>query len=237
LSLDGPGVTDDRFIRALSAFTAVLHDVAESVTGERRAFRWLVTVREGSLLVDFTPETGRNNAALAANVIDAIDSGFEILGVRPERPAYWSDHALRKAKDLSETVDAVSDGVDHVSVRARKKQPRRVTRRTAANIEALIGVDVTAHGTIEGRLRTVTEGGGLHIVVQDALTLHSVRCYISEDQTEEILGAFRKRVVVYGEIRYRRDRTPVSIKVERFRILKDPAELPSALAVRGILNG
>lgn len=168
--------------------------------------------------------------------IKAINEGVDLLEKRAERPLYWSDVALKRAKELADLADPTTKGMEQIRIRADRSS-RRVMRRTSAHVEALIGTEVKALGTIERRLRTVTEGGGLHIVVQDALTLNNIRCYIKEEQTEELLGAFRRRVAVYGEVRYRKDGQPLSIDVHEFRILKEQHELPKAKDVRGILSG
>ena len=66
------------------------------------------------------------------------------------------------------------------------------------------------------------------------MTHNSVRCYFNEDNVDDYVKAFRKRVAVYGEIRYRKDGVPVSISVQDFRVLREAHELPSASDVKGI---
>jgi hypothetical protein len=236
LKLEGDEVPAERFVRSVSAFLGLVSDVADNVTHTERAFRWLVGVRAGSLIVDFRPVAQKAESSFIPTTIRAINDGVELLEKRAERPLYWSDVALKRAKELADLVDPTTRGVEQIMIRADRSS-RRVTRRTSAHVEALIGTEVKALGTIEGRLRTVTEGGGLHIVVQDALTLNNIRCYIKDEQTEELLGAFRRRVAVYGEVRYRKDGQPLSIDVQEFRILKEQHELPKAKDVRGILSG
>lgn len=186
--------------------------------------------------INLRPVAQRAEPIFIPATIKAINEGVDLLEKRAERPLYWSDVALKRAKELADLVDPTAKGVEQIMIRADRTS-KRVTRRTSAHVEALIGTEVKALGTIEGRLRTVTEGGGLHIVVQDALTLNNIRCYIKDEQTEELLGAFRRRVAVYGEVRYRKDGQPLSIDVQEFRILKEQHELPKAKDVRGILSG
>jgi hypothetical protein len=88
---------------------------------------------------------------------------------------------------------------------------------------------------MEGRLRTVTEAGGVHFVVQDAATHNNVRCFFDLEKADEYMMAWRKRVAVYGEIRYRKDGVPVSISVQQFRVLKESSDLPTIKEMRGIL--
>ena len=164
----------------------------------------------------------------------AIGDGLEALEKRAERPPFWSDNALRKAKDLAEVLDPASGALDHVSVSADHKA-RGITRKVGTHVDALIGSEYKSLGTLEGRLRTVTEAGGMHFVIQDPITHTNVRCYFEEEDAEQYISAFRRRVSVYGEIRYRKDGEPVSIAVREFRVLREASELPSAKDVRGIL--
>lgn len=234
LKIDGQHITADRFLKAVVSFVALINDVSESVTQERAAFKWVVSVEKGSAILHFRPEPNRALARFTTSSMKAIGDGLDSLEKRAQRPRYWSDNALRKAKDLADVLDTHHGAIDHVSVK-RNAESFQITRKMSANVDALIGAQYKSLGTIEGRLRTVTESGGVHFVVQDMITHNSVRCYIDEDSIEEYIGAFRKRVAVYGEIRYRKDGHPVSIAVHDFRILRESSDLPKAIDVKGIL--
>ena len=234
LKIDGQRITAERFLKAVSSFVGLIQEVSEAVTQERSAFRWLVAVESGSAIVHFRPEGHRVEASFAPRSIKAVNDGLALLEKRAERPRFWSDGALRKAKELSEVLDSASGALDHVSVTADHR-PRDITAKTAAHVDALIGSEYKSLGTIEGRLRAITEAGGVHFVVQDPITHNSVRCYFAEENADEYMQAWRKRVAVYGEIRYRKDGQPVSIAVQEVRVLKESHELPRAKDVRGIL--
>ena len=234
LKLDGQHITADRFVKALTSFIGLINEVSDAVTNERSAFRWIVSVESGSAVVHFRPEPYRADVSFVPLSMKAINDGLEVIDERAERPRFWSDNALRKAKDLSEVLDIASGALDHVSVGSNHEQ-RVVTRKIAANVDALIGADYKSLGTVEGRLRAITEAGGVHFVVQDPITHNSVRCYFEEDSVEEYMKAFRRRVAVYGEIKHRRDGVPVSISVQDFRVLRESNELPKAKDVKGIL--
>jgi len=235
LRIEGAHITADRFLKAVSSFVALINDVAETVTQEHSAFRWIVSVEGGSAIVHFRPEPNKANPALLAPSVKAISGGIALLQRRAERPRYWSDSALKRAKDLSEVLDVESGALDHVTVKVDQKSIE-ITRKISANVDALIGAEYKSLGTIEGRLRTVTEAGGVHFVVQDPLTHNNIRCFMTdEEDVNQYIQAFRKRVAVYGEIRHRKDGVPVSISVQRFRVLREADELPKATDVRGIL--
>jgi hypothetical protein len=234
LKLDGQQITAERFVRSVASFVGLIHEVSDAVAAGRGTVKWTVSVRSGSVIVHFQAIANQVDPNIVAESVRAVRDGLDLIEKKPQRPRYWSDAALKRAKELAETLDTKGGSLQQVTISADSTQ-KVVTRRMSANVDSLIGVELRALGSIEGRLRAVSEGGGLHFVVQDAVTHNQVRCYIKEEDTEKILAAFRKRVVVYGEISYRRDRQPASIVVERFRVLREEKDLPSAADVRGIL--
>jgi len=234
LKLSGERITAERFLKSVSSFFGLVAEVSDAVAGQKGAVQWIVSAHPGSVVVEFRPVAIKVGADVVSTCVRSIREGFSLLAGKPERPRYWSDIALKRAKELADAIEPTGGGLDALRIEGDAKGTD-LTRKMSEHVQTLIGVELRALGSIEGRLRTVSEGGGLHFVVQDAVTHNQVRCYIREEDTERILGAFRKRVVVYGEITYRQDRQPVSIRVERFRVLRDKHELPSAEEVRGIL--
>lgn len=234
LKLSGERITAERFLKSVSSFFGLIAEVSDAVAGQRGAVQWIVSARPGSVIVEFKPLPVKVDTDVVSASVRAVREGFGLLARKPERPRYWSDVALRRAKELAEAIEPTGGGLDALRIDG-DAHGVEVTRKMSEHVQTLIGVELRALGSIEGRLRTVSEGGGLHFVVQDAVTHNQVRCYIREEDTEKILEAFRKRMVVYGEITYRQDRQPANIRVERFRVLRDKHELPSADEVRGIL--
>ncbi len=234
LKLDGKGITAERFLKSVSAFVGLINEVADTAVGSENTFSWIVTVESGSDIVHFEPVPKSGLSNQIATSLQAIEDGFALIEERAERPQYWSDVALKKAKEMSEALDTVNESLNLISISTISK-PRRLTRKTSHHVDQLISHERVSLGTIEGKLRTVTEGGGLHFIVNDALTQNGVRCYFEDDRTDEIISAFRQRVAVFGLIRYGLDGVPISISVQEFRKLRDRSELPSFRDVRGIL--
>jgi hypothetical protein len=234
LTLSGERITADRFLKGVASFFGIVTEVSEAVTGHRGGIEWIVSARAGSVVVDFKPVPVKADPLVVSETVRAIRDGLDLIERKPERPRYWSDAALKRAKELAGVTEPARQGLTQVSIDANAGG-RKVTLRTKEHVDTLIGTELRALGSIEGRLRTVTEGGGLHFIVQDEVTHNEIRCYIKDEDVEKILGAFRKRVVVYGEICYRRDKQPASITVERFRVLRDRGDLPTPDEVRGIL--
>jgi len=233
LTLDGKEITAEKFVKSVTAFVSIIRDVTESLSGEKNTIKWIVSVEKGSTCVHFTPRLTKPNPALVKSTINAVKNGFLEIE-QGERPSHWSDSALKGAKEMASVYTSEDKALDTIHITSGKDGYTAVTKSTGVHIDALIGAEIHAFGTVEGRLRTVTEAGGLHIVVQDVLTRQNVRCFIEEQEQEKFIAAFKKRVSVYGEIRYGKDGAPLSIKASELRVMREPEKLPSIDAMIGI---
>ena len=234
LKLDGNEVTAEKFVKSVSAFVSIIRDVTESLSGEKNSIKWIVTVESGSTLLHFTPRSVKVNQEVVKSTIRAVTTGFREIEENAGRPSYWPDSALKSAKEIASIYNAEGKALDTIRVSSDDKSYSAVTSTTSVNVDTLVGTEKKAFGTIEGRLRTLTESGGIHVVIQDPITHANVRCFIEEPDTDKFMGAFRKRVSVYGEIRYGRDGHPLSVKASELRIMRDPAKLPSIEEITGI---
>lgn len=77
LKIGGQRITADRFLKAVSSFVALINDVSETVTQERSAFRWIVTLESGSAIVHFRPEPYRAQVEFVPLSVRAIDNGSQ----------------------------------------------------------------------------------------------------------------------------------------------------------------
>ena len=116
------------------------------------------------------------------------------------------------------------------------EQPNPVTHRTVARAAELTRQGYTYHGSVEGSLQVLSERGSLHLVVYEPISDRPIRCYINEDLLNNSRDAFGKRVEIFGDIRYRPDGTPRSIKAEEIATFPDVGDLPSVADVEGILR-
>lgn len=234
LEIDGPDVTPEKFLRSVRSFFSILTEVTTKVAGKKNAIQWKVKVKEGSNLVGVQSSPGFA-PAVVSQIITAVSSGLAQLEERAAQPEYFSDRAIKSLRELAEVVDSGPD--QKISIRVwAKKVPIKVTHKSVANIADIIAGELEDYGSIEGLLRAVTDKGGLHFVVHEPLWNHPVRCYIPERLTETALANFRKRVEVYGTIRYRKDGKAVSIHVDDMVPFPPADSLPSFLDVHGILR-
>ena len=233
LTLDGNEITAEKFVKSVTAFVSIIREVSESLSGEKNGIKWIVTVEKGSTKVHFTPRPVKASPAIIKSTIQAVKNGFFEIEQNGGRPNHWSDATLKNAKEMASVYSTGSEALNTIRV-ASDDGYTTVTKNTVEHVDTLVGKDRFAFGTVEGRLRTVTESGGLHVVVQDALTSNNIRCFFEDQDTDRFVAAFKKRVSVYGEIRYGRDGTPVSIKASDLRVMRDENKLPSIQQMIGI---
>ncbi len=233
LDLDGPKITSDRFRKAVEAFFGMVDDVSRQIAGEAKV-KWIVSVKGGSIHLSAAPEASKLDVAnKVPQIARAVRTGISLISRRPERPKYFTDNALRHARDLAMIPEARQIETAEISL---ANSSAKLTAKTVANIDALLGSHIKDYGTLEGRLLVLSAQGGPNIAVVDPLTDRAVRCWVNEAQLEEAIRAFRKRVAVTGLVRYRRDGQPNSIEVDEFVVFPDRSELPSAEEVHGILS-
>jgi len=233
LTLDGSEIAAEKFVKSVSEFVAIIRDVTESLSGEKNSVKWIVSVEKGRTKVHFTPRLIKANPAVVKSTIDAVKNGFFEIEQRGGRPSYWSDASLKSAKEIANVYSPNENALDVIRVSSDGGYAT-MTKKTSTNVVSLVGNEKRAFGTVEGRLRTVTESGGLHVVVQDALTHNNIRCFIEDTDTDRFVAAFKKRVSVYGEIRYPREGTPLSIKASDIRVMRESTKLPSIDKMIGI---
>lgn len=231
LDLEGARIPSDRFRRAVNAFLDLVEQVGREVSG--RKVDWIVSVKGGSAHLSATPEAAPHLPA--AEIVRVISSGVRLVERRAQRPRYFSDDALESMRELATSADG--RGLVRASITAGSVKPVAVSRRTADHVDVLLEAFVKDHGTIEGRLESLSRRGGPHFFVFDALTDEAVRCYIPEAKMQEAIAAFGRRVAVTGLVRYRKSTgQPLSVEVDD--IFTFPAEetLPKADDVYGILS-
>ena len=235
LKLDGPKITADQFQRALALFFDLLDQMSEEMTGSPKAVRWIVSLEKGSGIVHADPEivAKTRRRVRATSIVRTISRGVGLIERRAQRGKHMVDPALRTVRELGN----IADGEDLRSVELQAPNKRiPISQKAALHVSHILGEEIEDYGTVEGRLQTLSERHRPNFAVYDALTDQPVRCYISERELAQAWRAFGHRVAVSGQVRYRRNGQPVSIKVESIYVFPPDEDLPTAEDVYGILG-
>jgi len=156
VEIDAQDLSLGRFQQLAQSLSGLIREVGDQVAEKHRdPVRWVVSdVRKGSVVLELTPQRSRDDVPpdLPDRIADVIATGMALIEQRAERPPFFSDKALERAKDLASPV---GDEVRAVRIRRERtgKPTERVTvtKRLAANVEEIIGGQVESFGTVEGR--------------------------------------------------------------------------------------
>jgi hypothetical protein len=235
LDLGIEDVTLGRLIEAQERFLGVIREVTRDVVGSPGGVRWLVEdIETNSLDLVLRPEPARASVAqaLMAELVGTIARGIRTLEEEAHRPPHFNDAALGQARDLARLRGR---GITKIEVRAADIETR-VTTRTVANIEDVVGRTITAIGTVEGRLEAINVHGDRVFYVWDPITRRRIRCDFGHRiPSTEVGRAVERRVAVTGELRYKENGTLIEIRADELTVLEEADQLPTADDVRGIL--
>lgn len=197
------------------------------------SLEWVVNdLSTGSLDVAIETRSKLEDANYGPQVKTAFADSFYRIESGIGRPPYLSDTAMRRVERVLGTIG--KDGasglvVSYVDTRVQ------VTAQSLVNVKQLLRVRHRAVASIEGRLLTLSVRGEPHFMVQDEQAQRSVTCKFGENEAilkaaKEALG---RRVNVSGLLAYNIKGEPLSLRVERLRVLRERAELPTIIELTG----
>ena len=227
----------EKVIAAESAFHDLLRAVAREVTSQGgNPVRWQFVDASTNGVVRFrvTPlQIGRDVAlSVPRTIVDAVASGVAELEDAPERPRYFSDQALDQAARLV----ALRQDVGSLGVR-NGRAGSSITDNFRQHVDSLLGIQYYEDGAVEGTLEAVNVHDRSRFSVYDVLTSRAIRCNFGDRiALDQIAGALKKRVVVFGRIAYRANGVPISVTADELSVFPADEDLPRAADVRGILN-
>ena len=228
----GDDLDPKRFLATAREFFAFVESIVGPSLGHDRV-EWRVKVREGSSILALAPAEGVL-ADEARRAYARILSATTALVSADLSVAALTDEALERARKLSDLSQSKNGPI-----------PMRVW---VCRVPILFGPDVgdfireetrpayTDFGSVEGVLNAIQDGkGGLELRIRDPLWSRAIKCLLPEGLLGLAMETFRQRVELFGEIHYRKDDTPESIRVERLDPLPNDDDLPSIQDVRGLL--
>ena len=230
LHLEGERITAEHFRQATEAFFDLLREVTAEMAGSSRAVEWIVEVKSGSINLSAAPEA---RAQLPVSpIVTAVFDGVRLLEQRGKRPPHFNDKALSSAR----TITRLAEGHGIEKARLRFKKNTTTLRKTAANVDEILGAPIYEIGSIEGRLQMISSRGGFHFGVWDVVSDKFIRCNVRKERFPDVYRAFDHRVAVLGMVRFRKTGEPVSIDVEKIVTLPEDKDLPTHEEVYGIMS-
>ncbi len=172
--------------------------------------------------------TEETDISHANRVFNEYLDGCKLIDEKVMMPENFDDEIL---DSLQRTFKPLTDGIKEIAYSYRQK-------RINPSINIIDDVkNVIAHEkkesyycwtTLEGALLSIISSAEKKRVfkIKDMLLPRTIKCYFNDDILDEVLGAFEKRVAVYGKTIYNTHDIPVQIHVEKFEIFPDENELP-----------
>ena len=235
LKIDKEQLTADQYLKAVQSFVGILRNVADNLTETRGAVTWYLSAEKGSQVLSATAEADDQVVPNIETIPLTITQGLRMIERRGGRPKGFDDTALRHAKELSAILGPEEAFSKKISV-AFSKTKSTFSPKTEINVSDLLGTKRIEDGTVEGRIAVISDKKKLSPFIYDILTGHEVRCTARNVSEDELISAFRRRVVLVGSVHYRSDNKPVSIDVDSVRLLHRREDAPTFEDMKGIFK-
>lgn len=197
-------------------------------------FKWRIAKAsfESPLTISLSAELSIPDAPIV-DVVRSVMDGWRSLADKPEsKPAYFDDDDLKRARTIGSIFN---NAVVSLRIQAPGQQDIAATTEIAKNVDRLLGKtkakSSSEYGSLEGVLRQVTvddredhQRSEFQIIVRDTTDL--VSCRFNPQDTADVGGHIRSRIVVFGDIRYSPAAKPTHIDVSRYRIIQPDDQLP-----------
>lgn len=231
IAISGPNVQLSTLARALDRTNSLLDEIGQSLgeinSSENVAWE-IAGLQFGSASVTVRPSD--EHATKGANVLQTFRLGFLSLETNSSRPRGYSNDALEIVKQISKL------NITYTVEDSESSETFPVSQNSAANAQKLLSERArrTYIGSIEGVVELMS-GFQEYFAVEDKASGRKIRCECDKDTLSQIAAqAWEKRICVSGEVTVDPFGRPQSIKVNRYKIFKDQAILPSPEDMLGI---
>jgi hypothetical protein len=237
LILDVPTLVGTDLREAVGAFLNLAESVAAAIAPDLKVSWQVRTIRMASplnLVIEPVARQNRADVLSREAITRGVVSGLAAVQSGEDRPEFLSDEALRSARTLSR----LTRHHGHRLTLAGAGQSAEVTMDLARRVDEILEPAYVSGGSVEGYLETLNvHANNRYFAVYDDLTGERVECRFTRRRSlEEIGKAVEKRVLVEGDIHYRRSGTVAWMAVESMEVFPDQADLPTAEQVLGILR-
>ena len=227
----GDNLAPNKFIAALRAFFGLTEEIAQ-LPSQEGSPSWRVTVSKGSNIIALDSAQFFDKTIVNA-ALQRMYEGTEALASGELSAVSLSEKAVEYAKRLSDlTID--NDHVIPMRIWVSRR-PIEYGPQVAELVRESRAESYDDFGTLEGTLRVISDqNGSIEIRIVDPLWYRPIPCRMKENQVDQAIEAFRKRVEVSGMIHYNSAGRPTSIRMEALTVLPDDDTLPTVADVVGI---
>lgn len=227
------------FNTALDQLTILLHEVSREASESKphRIIWGIARLSLDSPAKISLESIEEEDEGIAQLTTFYVIEGLQILQKERTRPKYFNDAALESAERL---VRLAKDGLSSINVYSdAPNQQILLSEQIAINISSILE-HLEYYGSTEGTLEIISgrEGQPLYFGVHDRVNNKSVKCFIPNELLDKAFLAFRKRVIVMGNVKSDNNGIPRNIRVQDIEIAPDEKSLPQAEDIlRHLENG
>lgn len=228
-------ITIDKFSRSVRTFFHMIEDVATDVAGKHKVLEWLIYVKPGTITIGAKPESIDGYPELVPKTIAILKNGIKAISEGRKRPEHFSDSALINLFELGSMVGLGDKEIKYVKIGIGGEY-NDISPKSVAYIDEILRTESEAYGTIEGNLLALKVKNRLNFSIYETLTGKEVKCFFNDDLFDDVISAIRKRVAVYGLIRYNKNGRPTRVTIEKLTIFPDDSELPKFKDIIGLFK-
>lgn len=112
-----------------------------------------------------------------------------------------------------------------------------ITSAFLANIDRLLGAEVTSEGSFKGRIERLNVHNRYECALYTPLLSEGITCTFDKDLFDQVRQAVGSNVSVEGTMHFEGDSAfPARINVKAIRVFRDDDELPTLGSLRGVLG-
>jgi hypothetical protein len=219
----------DSFIDFISGTVKSLYNISNVLTEDKKnnfglKIKSINLNSPGDIRLVVTEET---DISFANRVFKEYFDGCRLIDNEVRMPESFDDEIL---DSLKQTFNPLTNGIKEIAY-----SYGRIKVNPSTNIIDDVK-NVIAHEekesyycwtTLEGTLLIISGAERKRVFkIKDMLLPRTIKCYFNDDILNDVLGAFEKRVSVYGKTKYNKHDIPVLIQVDKFEIFPDENDLP-----------
>jgi len=218
----------DAFANALQAFVKLLRELDAALSHDPRGtVVWeIATLRKDSpAIIGFSANPRKRREPIQdvrTQIARDCVGGLDLLSKKPERLRTYSDRALDRTEYLAKLRS--NDRFDDMRVMSGGADAS-VGVATLANIQTIKGPTYESAGSVIGMLEAITVHNAYEFRVWSESTGKPVTCRFDEAIFDTVRASLKKKVVVFGHVKWNVLGHPISITVEGVEPVEAQREL------------
>ncbi len=229
LKIEGKGglIDASSFLTVLRHTLVALRELDRELSDGGESVDWVVgdLKRVNPSFTDFEG-IGREGAT-NPSIVSAFISGVETISTGGVAPRHFTERCLANIRTVASTT---CKKIDRIGIKNSSGSFFYIGPSLIEHIDLALGPEFVHERTeLEGSLERINVHGsksefGIYTPVQKS---RATVCYFDPDEAEELGSLIKSRIRVFGEAKYARNGTPVSMTVESWEPIPSDDQLPT----------